>query len=92
MSSTWVTVKELRDKLAQYPDNMKVVTIWPGWEHEASVEGNLDGPDQLEVIKAHEVRSGWLYPPPEWSDEELQQEELLVISDVGVQWLEDEHD
>jgi len=92
MSSTRVTVKELRDRLAQYPDDMRVVTIWPGhYNHgEAKIEGNLDGPDNLEVIRAWEVRSGWLYPPSYayMDDDDESCEELLVISDVGVQWLE----
>lgn len=89
MSSTWVTVKELKRKLEKYPDEMKVATIWPGCNEdgEARVEGNLDGPDQMEVVRAYEVRSGWYYPVPEHTHE-LDCQEVLVLSDVGVQWLE----
>ena len=38
---------------------------------------------------AHEVRSGWVYPPPPDADE-MFFEEVLLLSDVGKQWFHQE--
>lgn len=64
MSSDQVTVKQLREALAKYPDDMFVVTIHPEQE-DWQVEGTVDGPrlGDMDVV-LWEVRSGWRLQDP----------------------------
>ena len=59
MSSTQVTVRELIEKLNQYPDDMLVV-IDACWRDVIEMhEGMLDGPCSFNVIDIVDRRSGF---------------------------------
>jgi hypothetical protein len=89
MSETRITVEELISKLSEYPPDMLAAVIYPGHADMGETEGQLDGPKHFEVRKCTLARSGYHYPPdPSHIDDDFLEHEVLVISDVGVQWLE----
>jgi hypothetical protein len=87
MSAHHITVRDLMLKLAQYPPDLQVCVIYPGFaDPDNWCEGKLAGPSEFEVVSVYEVRSGWDYPVPPDADPDRK---VLVISDVGVQWVND---
>ncbi len=71
MSGNLVTVGELITKLSRYPSDMFVLIPERHLRgEEARIEGNYDGPEHVQAVKAWEVRSGFLHPLPEHVCEE----------------------
>lgn len=90
MSEHRVTVSDMIHELSKYPPDMLTAVIYPGYATQGEVEGQLDGPDNFEVRRVTLARSGYHYPPdPTHLDDELLSMDVLVISDVGVQFLDE---
>ena len=86
MSAKRMTNGELIAKLQKHPSGMLVGVIDPCPEEDWKVEGNVDCPTEFEVIRGSEERSGFMYPP---DDDNPHQEDILLISSAGKQWMEE---
>lgn len=69
MSATITTVKELKDWLKDYPDDMRVV-IDSDEPHDI-YEGQFVGVEKPFVIRGYEVRTGWILHSDKHDGEDL---------------------
>lgn len=86
MSTQIKTVSDLIQELLQFPLDYPIASIHPN-QDERQVEGELGHVHALEVVFALETRSGWKYPVLDIMENETVP--VLLISDVGKQWLEE---